>query len=149
MRAVVQLAKEASVRVGERTIGEIGCGLVVLLGVHRDDSDKDAEYLADKIVNLRIFPDDNGQMNRSILNVGGEMLVVSQFTLFGDCRKGRRPGYSAAAGPEKANRLYQLFIEAVKSRGISVATGEFQATMEVSLINNGPVTLLLDSSKLF
>lgn len=146
---MVQLVREASVSVAKQKTGEIGSGLVVLLGVHRDDSEKDVEYLADKVVNLRIFPDDNGQMNRSVLDVGGEVLVVSQFTLFGDCRKGRRPGYSAAAGPEKADRLYQLFIEAVKKRGVGVATGKFQAMMEVSLINNGPVTLLLDSGKLF
>lgn len=149
MRAVIQLAKQASVTVDRKVVGKIGCGLVVLLGVHRDDTEKDAGYLADKIVNLRIFADDQGLMNRSLLEVGGELLAVSQFTLFGDCRKGRRPGYSSAAPPDTANGLYQTFIKKVREFGIPVATGKFQAMMEVSLVNNGPVTLLLDSNKEF
>jgi D-tyrosyl-tRNA(Tyr) deacylase len=149
MRAVVQLAGKASVKVGDRIIGSIGRGLVVFLGVHKEDTAKDARYLADKIANLRIFPDENGQMNRSVLDVGGEALVVSQFTLFGDCRKGRRPGYSSAAPPAMARKLYEDFIAALTALGIGVATGEFQAMMDVALVNTGPVTLLLDSFKLF
>jgi D-tyrosyl-tRNA(Tyr) deacylase len=149
MRAVVQLVSSASVRVGEKIIGRIGGGLVVFLGVHRQDSAKDVAYLAEKIVNLRIFADDDGLMNRSLLESGGEILVVSQFTLFGDCRKGRRPSYGTAALPEKAEELYDLFIAALKNFGVSVATGEFRAMMDVSLVNSGPVTLLVDSTRLF
>ena len=149
MRAVVQLAGKASVTVEDRIIGSIGRGLVVFLGVHKQDTIKDAHYLADKIANLRIFPDENGQMNRSVLDVGGEVLVVSQFTLFGDCRKGRRPGYSSAAPPAKAKELYENFITSLAKLGLKVATGEFQAMMDVALVNTGPVTLLLDSFKLF
>ena len=149
MRAVVQLAGKASVSVEDRLVGSIGRGLVVFLGVHKQDTIKDAHYLADKIANLRIFPDENGQMNRSVLDVGGEVLVVSQFTLFGDCRKGRRPGYSSAAPPAKAKELYEDFIAALAKLGLEVATGEFQAMMDVALVNTGPVTLLLDSCKLF
>jgi D-tyrosyl-tRNA(Tyr) deacylase len=130
-------------------VSEIGSGLLVLLGVHRDDADKDASTLAEKTVNLRVFPDQDKLMNLSILDVGGEMLVVSQFTLYGDCRKGRRPSYSGAAPPEHANRLYELFMDEVKKFGIPVAAGEFQAMMDVELVNQGPVTLLLDSQKLF
>jgi len=149
MRAVVQRSGKASVQVGNRITGSIEHGLVVLLGVHKQDTEKDASYLADKIANLRIFPDDNDQMNRSVLDVGGEALVISQFTLFGDCRKGRRPGYSSAAPPARAKELYEVFIAALEDLGISVATGEFQAMMDVSLVNRGPVTLLVDSAKLF
>jgi D-tyrosyl-tRNA(Tyr) deacylase len=149
MRAVVQLVSEASVRVGEVTRSSIGMGLVVFLGVHAEDSGKDATYLAEKIANLRIFPDKKRLMNRSVLDVGGEALVVSQFTLYGDCRKGRRPSYNSAAPPDKARELYALFITALKNCRVGVATGEFQAMMEVSLVNNGPVTLLVDSAKLF
>ena len=149
MRAVVQLVSRASVKVGKRTVGEIGAGLLVLLAVHKDDTQKDVSYLADKIANLRIFPDDKTLMNRSILDVDGEMLVVSQFTLFGDCRKGRRPGFSGSAPPAKAEELYQVFIDEIKKLGIPVATGEFQAMMDVSLVNKGPVTIMLDSKKLF
>jgi D-tyrosyl-tRNA(Tyr) deacylase len=149
MRAVVQLVSEASVRVGETTTGGISRGLVVFLGVHAEDSVKDATYLAEKIANLRIFPDSNRLMNRSVLDVGGEALVVSQFTLFGDCRKGRRPSYNSAAPPDKARELYFSFITALKNCGVGVATGEFKAMMEVSLVNSGPVTLLVDSAKLF
>jgi D-tyrosyl-tRNA(Tyr) deacylase len=132
-----------------KVIGKIEHGLVVLLGVHKDDTEKDAKYLVDKIANLRIFPDENGQMNRSVLDVGGEALVISQFTLFGDCRKGRRPGYSRAAPPTRAKELYEVFINGLQDFGISVATGEFQAMMDVSLVNTGPVTLLVDSTKAF
>jgi D-tyrosyl-tRNA(Tyr) deacylase len=149
MRAVVQLSGKASVKVGDRVIGAIGHGLVVFLGVHKQDTLKDARYLADKIAHLRIFPDEHRQMNRSVLDVGGEALVVSQFTLFGDCRKGRRPGYSDAAPPTMAKELYEVFIAALTELGIAVATGEFQAMMDVALVNTGPVTLLVDSFKLF
>jgi D-tyrosyl-tRNA(Tyr) deacylase len=149
MRAVVQLVSKASVRVKEKQISKIGPGLLVLLGVHRDDTEKDASMLADKIANLRVFPDQDKLMNLSILDVGGDMLVVSQFTLYGDCRKGRRPSYSSAAPPELANRLYELFMEETRKTGITVASGEFQAMMDVELVNQGPVTLLLDSTKLF
>lgn len=149
MRAVVQLAGNASVRIDNRTTASIKGGLVVLLGIHREDTEQDAIYLADKIVHLRIFQDDAGLMNRSLLDVGGEVLVVSQFTLFGDCRKGRRPSYSGAAPPTRAKELYQTFIKLLQLRGVSVATGEFQAAMEVCLVNKGPVTLLIDSAKTF
>jgi D-tyrosyl-tRNA(Tyr) deacylase len=149
MRAVVQLVSKASVRVKEKQISQIGPGLLILLGVHRDDTEKDASMLAEKIANLRVFPDQDKLMNLSILDVGGDMLVVSQFTLYGDCRKGRRPSYSSAAPPGLANRLYELFIEETRKTGITVASGEFQAMMDVELVNQGPVTLLLDSTKLF
>ena len=149
MRAVVQLVSKASVRVKEKQISQIGPGLLILLGVHRDDTEKDASMLADKIANLRVFPDQDKLMNLSILDVGGNMLVVSQFTLYGDCRKGRRPSYTSAAPPGLANRLYELFMEETRKTGITVASGEFQAMMDVELINQGPVTLLLDSTKLF
>ena len=149
MRAVIQLVSKASVRVNENLVSLIGPGLLVLLGVHKDDTEKDAVMLAEKVANLRVFPDQDKLMNLSILDVGGEMLVVSQFTLYGDCRKGRRPSYSSAAPPELANRLYELFMEETRKTGITVVSGEFQAMMDVELINQGPVTLLLDSTKLF
>ena len=149
MRAVIQLVSKASVRVKGDLASQIGPGLLVLLGVHRDDTEKDAAMLAEKTVNLRVFPDQDKLMNLSIMDVGGEMLVVSQFTLYGDCRKGRRPSYSGAAVPEHANRLYELFMDEVKKIGIPVVAGEFQAMMDVELVNQGPVTLLLDSTKLF
>lgn len=136
-------------RVDRRITGSIGSGLLVLLGVHRDDTEKDAALLADKIVNLRIFADERGLMNRSVIDVGGGILVVSQFTLYGDCRKGRRPSYSSAAPPALANTLYEAFVAEVRKHGVPAATGEFQAMMEVALVNNGPVTLLLDSNKQF
>jgi D-tyrosyl-tRNA(Tyr) deacylase len=129
--------------------GRISAGLVVLLGVAADDTADDVAYLADKIVNLRIFGDDEGKMNRSLADVGGAMLVVSQFTLLGDARKGRRPSYIAAATPELAESLYEQFVAAVRNRGIEVATGKFRAQMQVALVNDGPVTLLLDSRRLF
>jgi len=145
MRAVVQRVKESSVTVDRQTIGRIGNGLLVLLGVAEEDTPSDADYLANKIVNLRIFEDDGAKMNRSLLSIDGEMLVVSQFTLLGDCRKGRRPSFTAAAGPQKASALYNNFVQQVRRLGISVKTGRFQSTMEVALINDGPVTLVLES----
>jgi D-aminoacyl-tRNA deacylase len=149
MRAVVQRVTEARVEVAGRIVGEISAGLLVLLAVARDDATVDADYLSDKIVNLRIFDDSEGKMNRSLLETGGAMLVVSQFTLYGDVRRGRRPSYIDAAAPEKANGHYQDFVERVRSFGVRVETGVFQAMMKVSLTNDGPVTILLDSQKLF
>ena len=136
-------------RVAGELKGQIGHGLVVLLGVGTGDREGDAEYLADKVLNLRVFPDDAGQMNRSVLDVGGGLLVVSQFTLYGDARKGRRPSYIDAAAPEEANRLYERFVERLRSSGLPVATGVFRAMMDVALVNQGPVTILLDSRKAF
>jgi D-tyrosyl-tRNA(Tyr) deacylase len=149
MRAVVQRVSECKVTVGDETSGVIGPGLLVLLGIRTSDSAKDADYLADKIANLRIFPDAEAKMNLSVKDIGGEVLVVSQFTLFGDCRKGRRPSYNDAAPSELAEQLYEYFVESVKRQGLSTATGRFQATMEVALVNDGPVTILLDSEKNF
>jgi D-aminoacyl-tRNA deacylase len=149
MRACVQRVSQASVTVDGQIVGQIGRGLLVLLGVTGDDQSKDTTYLAEKITTLRIFNDDDGKMNRSLLDTGGQMLVVSQFTLLGDCRKGRRPSFIQAAGPEIAQRLYAQFVADVQSRGVRVATGRFQAHMDVALINDGPVTVLLDSRKAF
>lgn len=149
MRAVVQRVKKASVTVQDRTIGQIGQGLLVFLGVSQDDTRLDAISLAEKIVHLRIFADARDLMNLSVLDIGGEVLVVSQFTLYGDCRKGRRPSYGNAARPELANALYVEFIQAIKAFKIPVAHGEFKAMMEVALSNDGPVTLLLDTQKIF
>jgi D-tyrosyl-tRNA(Tyr) deacylase len=149
MRAVVQRVTDARVEVAGEPVGEIGAGLLVLLGIARDDTRDDADYLADKTLNLRVFDDDQGKMNRSLLESGGAMLVVSQFTLYGDVRRGRRPSYSDAAEPEKANQLYEYFVERVRSFGVRVETGIFQAMMKVSLTNDGPVTILLDSRKAF
>ena len=145
MRAVIQRVKESSVKVGQETVGEIGRGLLVLLGVARDDTAAESDYLANKIAHLRIFEDDGGKMNRSLLEVGGEMLVVSQFTLLGDCRKGRRPSFINAAEPDKATELYEYFVKYVRELGIRVQTGQFRAMMEVALINDGPVTLIIES----
>ena len=145
MRAVIQRVSKSSVSVGERTTGAIETGLVVLLGVAQGDTPQDAAYLSEKIINLRIFEDENGKMNRSLLTVEGEMLVVSQFTLLGDCRKGRRPSFIQAAAPELANELYEYFVRITKEKGIQVQTGEFRAMMSVSLVNEGPVTLILES----
>ena len=149
MRAVVQRVSRAQVSVAGQCSGQIGPGLLVLLGVHRDDLEQYAVALADKIANLRVFEDKAGIMNLSLIETGGAMLVVSQFTLYGDCRKGRRPSYSTAAPPEAANRLYEIFVSAVRQQGITVETGQFQAMMEVELVNSGPATLLLDSTRLF
>jgi D-tyrosyl-tRNA(Tyr) deacylase len=146
MKAVVQRVKKASVLVHGKEIGKIGCGLVVLLGVKTDDSEKDADFLAEKIANLRIFDDSAGKLNLSGIDVGAEILVVSQFTLYGDCRKGRRPSYTDAAPPEEAEPLYNYFVERLRSYGIKVETGRFQAEMIVSLDNDGPVTLIVDSN---
>jgi D-tyrosyl-tRNA(Tyr) deacylase len=149
VRAVVQRVARASVGVEDRTVAEIGPGLVVLLGVGVGDGDADAEYLADKVVNLRVFPDAAGVMNRSVLDLRGDVLVVSQFTLYGDARKGRRPSYIDAAPPEAANRLYRTFVERVRASGLRAEEGVFRATMDVALVNQGPVTILLDSRKQF
>ena len=149
MRAVIQLVKEASVTVDDSMISEIGPGLLVLLGVHKNDIPRDARILAEKIANLRIFPDQGKLMNLSVLDVGGEMLVVSQFTLYGDCRKGRRPSYSEAAPPQLAEELYEMFIRETAKLNIPVSGGKFQAMMDVKLVNQGPVTLLIDSTKSF
>jgi D-tyrosyl-tRNA(Tyr) deacylase len=149
MRAVVQRVKEARVDVDGRTVGEIGPGLLVFIGVGEDDSEMDCEYLANKVVHLRVFSDEQGAMNRSVLDTEGEALVVSQFTLWGDCRKGRRPSFVRAARPEKAKELYTEFIRLLKGKGVRIATGEFQEMMDVHLVNDGPVTLLLDSGKCF
>ncbi len=149
MRAVLQRVSQAQVTVADETVGAISQGLLVLLGVEQDDAEGDAELLAKKTAELRLFEDDEGKMNLSVEDIGGEILVVSQFTLAADCRKGRRPGFSRAAPPEEANRLYQHFVAQLRQRGVSVATGQFQAMMQVSLTNDGPVTFLLDSNKVF
>lgn len=149
MRAVLQRVREAWVRVEGEEVGRIGPGLLVLLGVGRHDGPQDVAYMAKKIPSLRIFEDTEGRFNRSLLDVGGELLVVSQFTLYGDCRKGRRPSFTEAADPQTAQRLYQEVIEALKADGLRVQSGRFQARMEVGLVNDGPVTLLLDSRKAF
>ena len=149
MRAVVQRVKKAEVRVQGQVVGKIGAGLLVLLGIGKEDSLQEAEWFADKIVNLRIFDDEQGRMNRSISETRGGLLCVSQFTLYGDCRKGRRPSYDRAAAPAVARGLYDAFVASVRARGITVGTGQFQAMMEVELVNDGPVTLLLDSERVF
>jgi D-aminoacyl-tRNA deacylase len=145
MKVVVQRSKEASVTVNEKVIGEIDKGLVLLVGVTHDDTIEDANYLADKIVNLRIFEDENGKMNLSLLDVGGSILSISQFTLYGDCRKGRRPNFMAAANPEQALNLYDYFNRVLSEKNVKVETGEFGAMMDVALVNDGPVTLILDT----
>jgi D-tyrosyl-tRNA(Tyr) deacylase len=149
MRACVQRVSRAEVVVEGQIIGQIGVGLLVLLGVGVDDTADDVAQFADKIIELRIFPDDDGKMNRSLTEAKGAMLVVSQFTLYGDCRKGRRPSFIDAAPPEHGEQLYDEFVVAVRQKGVEVATGRFRAHMDVSLVNDGPVTLLLDSKKLF
>jgi D-tyrosyl-tRNA(Tyr) deacylase len=145
MLACIQRVSEARVTVDGEVCGSIGRGLLVLLGVSGEDTETDARWLADKVVGLRIFPDDAGQMNLSIEQCGGAVLVVSQFTLLGDCRKGRRPSFIAAAAPEKAEALYERFMEMIAERGIETATGRFRAHMDVALVNDGPVTLMIDS----
>ncbi len=149
MRAVVQRVQRASVTVNGSVVGEIGSGLLVLLGICRNDQPADADYLVDKIIGLRIFEDDGGKMNRSIADISGSVLMVSQFTLYGDVRRGRRPSFDDAARPEEALRLYNYAIARVRAAGIDCQTGEFQAMMQVSLVNDGPVTILLDSAKTF
>jgi D-aminoacyl-tRNA deacylase len=144
MRAVIQRVLSAQVVVDGEIVGKIGSGLLVLLGVTKTDTSEDAEALADKIINLRIFSDEAGRMNRSLLDVHGSLLAVSQFTLYGDCRKGRRPSFDSAAPAEQARQLYECFVQAVRAKGVSTETGRFQAHMEVSLVNDGPVTLLLE-----
>ncbi len=149
MRAVVQRVTRASVRVGGETVGEIECGLVVLLGIARDDTRADVEYLVEKVAAVRVFDDAEGRMNRSVADAGGGLLVVSQFTLYGDVRRGRRPSWIDAAPPEVAEPLYELFVAEARARVPAVATGSFRREMEVELVNDGPVTILLDSRKLF
>ena len=149
MRAVLQRVSRASVRVGGETVGEIGAGLVVLLGVARDDEEGDGLYLVEKVLNLRVFEDVEGRMNLSLAEAGGALLAVSQFTLYGDARKGRRPSWFDAAPPELARPLYEFFVAEARARGARVETGSFRAMMEVELVNDGPVTILLDSRKLF
>ena len=149
MRAVVQRSYEASVKVDDKTIGEIDWGMVVLLGVKDNDTEEDLKYILRKVLNLRVFDDENGVMNKSILDVGGSILLISQFTLYGDVRKGNRPSYSNAAGFEEGKALYEKMIEEIEKSDIKVETGSYGADMKVSLINNGPVTILLDSEKVF
>ncbi len=144
MRAVIQRVAEARVTVGGKIVGQIGPGLCILLGVSKEDSEANANALADKIKNLRIFADEQGKMNRSLLDTAGEVLVVSQFTLYGDCRKGNRPSFTDAAPPAEAERLYEYFSARLRDAGINVANGQFQAHMRVALVNDGPVTLVLE-----
>lgn len=149
MRAVVQRVKEARVRVGHETVGEIGCGLLVFLGVAREDAEADADYLLGKVAGLRIFEDADGKFNLDLKDAGGDMLVVSQFTLLGDARKGRRPSFVEAMKGEKASELYEYFVFKAREAGFEVGVGRFGAMMDVQLVNDGPVTMLLDSRKLF
>lgn len=149
MRAVVQRVSGSKVVVEEKTVGEIGKGILILLGVEQDDSEKDVQYMAEKIANLRIFQDDEGKMNLSTIDVGGSALIISQFTLMGDCRKGRRPSYSTSARPELAIPLYEMFIKEMQKHGVPTQEGVFQAMMDVHLVNQGPVTLMIDSKRNF
>jgi len=149
MRAVVQRVSRSKVTVKDWTTGEIGLGLLVLLGVGQGDTEADATYLSDKIAGLRIFEDEDGKMNRSVVDVGGSVLAVSQFTLYGDVRRGKRPSFDAAAPPEPARRLYEFFVERMRGAGLRCETGRFQEMMQVELVNEGPVTILLDSHKAF
>ena len=149
MRAVVQRVKQASVSVDGKIVGKINKGLLVFLGVAPDDGDKDIKYISDKLTNLRIFEDENEKMNFSIKDIGGEVLLISQFTLFGDCRKGRRPDFTSSCEPVKAKKLYEDVIKAIKEQDIVTECGIFGADMQVELVNDGPVTILLDSTKLF
>ena len=149
MRAVVQRVSRARVMVGNAMVGDIGRGLLVLLGVAIQDSEADANYLVHKIIGLRIFQDDHGRMNQSLTEVAGKVLVVSQFTLYGDVRRGKRPSFDAAAPPEKARLLYEYFVDRIRAAGLQCETGRFQEMMQVELVNEGPVTILLDSSKAF
>ncbi len=149
MRAVVQRVSRARVTVNDFVTGEIGLGLLVLVGVAHEDNETDAEYLAEKIAGLRIFEDEDGKMNRSVIDVGGSVLAVSQFTLYGDVRKGKRPSFDAAALPVEARRLYEMFVARIQALGLRCETGRFQEMMQVELVNEGPVTILLDSKKGF
>jgi D-tyrosyl-tRNA(Tyr) deacylase len=149
MRAVVQRVSRAEVTVNGEITGQIGLGLLVLLGVGREDSEADAVSLAEKIIGLRVFEDDAGKMNRSVQDAGGSVLAVSQFTLYGDVRRGKRPSFDAAAPPEKARVLYEFFVQQIRTAGLRCETGRFQAVMKVELVNEGPVTILLDSTKAF
>jgi D-tyrosyl-tRNA(Tyr) deacylase len=149
MRAVVQRVTSSKVLIGDETVGNINRGLLVLLGVTHDDTSKDVDYMVDKIVNLRIFEDENDKMNLSVRDIEGDLLVVSQFTLYGDCRKGKRPSFTDAAKPELANKLYEEFVEIAKQHELRVQTGRFQAHMLVDIANDGPVTMLIDSKKNF
>jgi D-tyrosyl-tRNA(Tyr) deacylase len=149
MRAVVQRVKSASVKVEGKLVSEIGAGILIFLGIAHEDTTTEIEYIANKVANLRIFEDEDGKMNRSLLEMGGAALVVSQFTLYGDCRKGRRPSFIKAARPELANTLYEEFITVLEQQNIPTQGGTFQAMMDVELINDGPVTILLDSDKQF
>lgn len=145
MKLVIQRVKQAQVSVDGRTVGSIGLGMVVFLGIGKNDSLKDIEYLVNKIVQLRIFEDKDGKMNRCAIEVSGEFLVVSQFTLLGKCEKGRRPSFDDAADPQTANKLYEQFVEHLRKQNVTVATGEFRAMMDVSLVNDGPVTFIIES----
>ena len=149
MRAVVQRVSRAQVAVNGEIAGQIGLGLLVLLGIGRDDTEADAIYLSEKIAGLRVFEDPEGKMNRSVQDVGGSVLAVSQFTLYGDVRRGKRPSFDAAAPPEKARLLYEFFVEQIRAAGLRCETGRFQEMMQVELVNEGPVTILLDSGKGF
>jgi len=145
MRVVIQRVKQARVEVGGQVTGAIGPGLLVLLGIAKTDSERDVEYLAEKVLGIRIFPDSDGKMNRNIEEAGGSLLVVSQFTLYGDCRKGRRPSFDLAAHPQEAARLYEYFVNTARKSAVRVETGIFQASMQVHLVNDGPVTIICDS----
>ncbi len=149
MRAVIQRVSRAKVTVNGETTGEIGAGLVVLLGVAKEDVRADADYLAEKIIGLRIFEDADGKMNLSVVDAGGALLVVSQFTLYGDVRRGKRPSFDAAAPPQQARELYEYFVEKIRAAGLRCETGRFQEMMKVELVNEGPVTILLDSARTF
>jgi D-tyrosyl-tRNA(Tyr) deacylase len=145
MRIVIQRVKQARVEVAGQVTGAIGPGLLALLGIAKTDSERDADYLAEKVLAIRIFPDNDGKMNRNVAEAGGSLLVVSQFTLYGDCRKGRRPSFDLAARPEEAEQLYQYFVSAARKGSVPVETGVFQASMQVYLVNDGPVTIICDS----
>ncbi|SDY87406.1 D-aminoacyl-tRNA deacylase [Tindallia californiensis] len=149
MRAVVQRVKSSCVSVDDKVVGAISHGLLVYVGVGKEDSEKDIDYMAEKIVNLRIFEDEEGKMNQSLIDIQGEILCISQFTLWGDCRKGRRPSFTDAQEPKEADRFYKKFVETCREKGVKVETGVFQAHMEVSSVNDGPVTMLIDSAKNF